>query len=119
MEFGLCIEMALTKMPFEDRIQKAAELGFRFVEMWFVDMSYKGKPDALADLAERANVQITNTVIGAPDGSIGGGLTNPAGALPGGLTNPAAAVPGGLTTPSLGAPTTPASPHPAWAPIRR
>ena len=78
MELGLCIEMALAKLPFEDRLKKAAALGFTNVEMWFVDMSYKGTPDALAKLAEHNGLTITNTVIGAPDGSIGGGLTNPA-----------------------------------------
>ena len=77
MELGLCVEMAFTKLPFEDRLKKAADLGFKNVEMWFVDMSYAGTPQKLAGLAEQAGVRITNTVIGAPDGSIGGGLTNP------------------------------------------
>jgi len=79
MELGLCIEMALTKLPFERRFKKAAELGFEFVEMWFVkDFSYQGTAEKLAKIAERNDVKITNTVIGSPDGSIGGGLTNPA-----------------------------------------
>ena len=77
MELGLCIEMALSKLPFEERIRKAGELGFKNIEMWFVDMSYKGSPANLAKLAEQNNVKITNTVIGAPNGSVGGGLTNP------------------------------------------
>lgn len=77
MELGLCIEMALAAFPFEERIQKAARLGFRNVEMWFVDGSFKGKPEELARIAQKNHVRITNTVIGAPDGSIGGGLTNP------------------------------------------
>lgn len=77
MELGLCIEMALAALPFEERIQKAAQLGFRNVEMWFVDGSFKGKPEELARIAQENHVRITNTVIGAPDGSIGGGLTNP------------------------------------------
>ena len=78
MELGLCIEMAFTKLPFEERIQKAVALGFKNVEMWFVDASFKGKGKELAKIAQQNNVKITNTVIGAPDGSIGGGLTNPA-----------------------------------------
>ncbi len=78
MELGLCIEMAFATLPFEDRLKKAADLGFKNVEMWFVDMSYTGTPGKLAALAENAGVRITNTVIGAPDGSVGGGLTNPA-----------------------------------------
>ena len=77
MRLGLCIEMALTGLPFEKRIEKAAEIGFKNVEMWFVDMSYAGAPADLARLAERHGVHIANTVIGAPDGTIGGGLTDP------------------------------------------
>ena len=77
MEFGLCVEMALTSLPFADRIRKAAELGFKHIEMWFVDGSYQGLPGELARVAREHQVKITNTVIGAPDGSIGGGLTQP------------------------------------------
>ncbi len=78
MKLGLCIEMAFADLPFEDRIRKAAECGYRNVEMWFVDKSFKGKPGQLAQIADAHGVAITNTVIGAPNGSIGGGLTNPA-----------------------------------------
>lgn len=79
MELGLCIEMALTDRPFADRFRAAADAGFQNVEMWFVkDLSYNGTPEALAKLASDAGVKITNTVIGSPDGSLGGGLTNPA-----------------------------------------
>jgi hydroxypyruvate isomerase len=77
MELGLCIEMALTGLPFEDRIRKGADLGLRNVEFWFVDWSYKGKPDHLAEVARQSGVRITNTVVGSPDGSVGGGLTDP------------------------------------------
>lgn len=77
MKFGVCIEMVLTDHPFADRLAAAADLGFENVEMWFTDLSYKGSPDKLAAMARRAGVRITNTVIGAPDGSIGGGLTDP------------------------------------------
>lgn len=78
MELGLCIEMALSDRSFERRLATASELGLRNVEMWFVDMSYKGSPEKLAELAYKHRVRITNTVIGAPDGKVGGGLTNPA-----------------------------------------
>ena len=77
MELGLCIETALAGLPFEDRIAKAAELGFKNVEFWFVDESYQGTPEHLARIAQRDSIRITNTVIGSPDGVIGGGLTAP------------------------------------------
>ena len=79
MELGLCIEMALVDRPFAERFQAAADAGFKCVEMWFVkDLSFSGTPDQLAGLAANAGVCLTNTVIGSPDGGIGGGLTAPA-----------------------------------------
>jgi hydroxypyruvate isomerase len=78
MKLGLCIEMAFADRPFEQRLTAAAKVGFRFVEMWFVDGSFRGPGEELAAMAKRHRVKITNTVIGAPDGSIGGGLTDPA-----------------------------------------
>lgn len=77
MELGLCIEMALTNLPFEDRVKTAARLGFKHVEMWWVDSAFKGTPDQLAKLAQDNGVTITNTLINAPDGSVGSGLTDP------------------------------------------
>ena len=55
MELGLCIEMAFSKLPFEQRLEKAAELGFKNVEMWFVDDSFKGKPEK-----QRQNIRHQN-----------------------------------------------------------
>jgi hydroxypyruvate isomerase len=69
--------MALLHLPFEARVKKAAELGFKYVEMWWVESSFKGSPAELAKLAEQAGVQFTDTVINAPDGSLGGNLTDP------------------------------------------
>ena len=77
MELGLCVEMVFAAVPLAERLRKAAGLGFRNVEMWFVDGSYRGRPDELAGLADRCGVRITNTVIGSPDGSLGGGLIDP------------------------------------------
>jgi hydroxypyruvate isomerase len=78
MKLGLCIEMAFAKLPFERRLAAAAKAGFEYVEMWFVDGSFRGTGEELARLAKKHGVSISNTVIGAPDGSIGGGLTDPA-----------------------------------------
>jgi hydroxypyruvate isomerase len=77
MKIGLCLEMALTKLPFEERVKTAARVGFKYVEMWFVDASFKGTPEQLAKLAQANGVTFTNTVINSPDGSVGSGLTDP------------------------------------------
>ncbi len=78
MRIGLCIEMAFADLPLEDRVRKAADCGFRNVEMWLVDGSFRGRPEQLANIAQTHDITITNTVIGSPDGAIGGGLTSPA-----------------------------------------
>jgi hydroxypyruvate isomerase len=78
MDLGLCIEMIFTADPLPLRMKRAAALGMRNVEMWFIDGSWKGTPEELARVAAESGVRVTNTVIGAPDGSIGGGLTDPA-----------------------------------------
>ena len=77
MKLGLCLEMALTSLPFEGRVKTAARLGFKNVEIWWVDSVFKGTPDQLAKLTQANGVTITNTVINAPDGSVGSGLTDP------------------------------------------
>jgi hydroxypyruvate isomerase len=77
MQLGLCLEMVLTKLPFEERVKTAARLGFKNVELWWVDSTFKGAPDQLAKLAQASGVAITNTVINSPDGSVGSGLTDP------------------------------------------
>jgi len=77
MNIGVCLEAVFTDLPFEERMARAADLGFKFGEFWFVDMTYKGTPENLAKLQQKYGMTLTNTVIGAPDGSLGGGLVNP------------------------------------------
>ncbi len=71
------MEMVFDGKPLNERFEKAAELGFGSVEIWLVDDTFKGRPRDLSGMAADAGVRITNTVIGTPDGSVGGGLTNP------------------------------------------
>ena len=78
MKVSLCLDMALTSLPFEARIMKAGELGLKYVEICLVvGGSFKGTPEELAKLAEKAGVKIMDTVMNAPDGSTGGNLTDP------------------------------------------
>lgn len=85
MKFGICLEMVFTDRPFLERIHLAAEAGFEFAEMWFTDltattsgMDAKDPKQAVKvrTAAAEAGVTMTNVVIGSPDGSIGGGLTD-------------------------------------------
>jgi hydroxypyruvate isomerase len=84
VKYGVCLEMLYTDRPFLDRIPAAAEAGFQCAEMWFTDQtawadgmkpSDPKHPDKVRAAAAAAGVAMTNTVIGSPDGSLGGGLT--------------------------------------------
>jgi hydroxypyruvate isomerase len=74
---GLCLEMVLLKDSFEERVRKAAEAGFKNVEFWWVDGTYKGSPDGIVELARKHKVRFTDTAANSPDGTKGGGLTDP------------------------------------------
>ena len=85
MKYGVCLEMFFTDRPFLDRIATAAQAGFSHAEMWFADQTAWADgmnagdpkhPDKVRAAAAAAGVVITNAVIGSPDGSLGGGLTD-------------------------------------------
>lgn len=85
MKYGTCLEMQFPDRPFLDRIAAVGKAGVKFAEMWFTDMTwYAGGmnqadvkcPDKVRAAAAKAGVTLTNAVIGSPDGSIGGGLTD-------------------------------------------
>lgn len=85
MKYGVCLEMFFTDRAFLARIPAAAEAGFNRAEMWFTDQTAWADgmnaadpkdPDKVRVAAATAGVVITNAVIGSPDGSLGGGLTN-------------------------------------------
>ena len=86
MRYGICLEMIFTDAPFLDRIRMAADAGCDHAEMWFTDGTFNGSDcssdpkgaEKVRTAADQAGVTITNTVVGSPDGSLGGGLTNPA-----------------------------------------
>jgi len=87
MRYGACLEMLFTDIPFLDRIPLVAEAGCRFAEMWFGDLAQaKSVGDArqskkavhIRASAEKSGITMTNVVIGSPDGSLGGGLTDAA-----------------------------------------
>jgi len=77
--------MQFPDRPLLDRIASAGKAGMKYAEMWFTDMTWytKGmntndvkRPDRVRAAAEKAGVTLTNAVIGSPDGSLGGGLTD-------------------------------------------
>jgi hydroxypyruvate isomerase len=73
MKFDICLEMVLTDLPYDQRILKIGECGFKSVEFWMHD-----EKDAvvLKQTAEQAGVDINNLVVNGPAGSPGGSLTD-------------------------------------------
>jgi hydroxypyruvate isomerase len=63
--FALNVESWYTDIPFEQRFNKAAEDGFSYVELWFID-SWKREASDLRILAADAGVKIAQIVGDAP-----------------------------------------------------
>jgi hydroxypyruvate isomerase len=79
VELDVCLETVFPDLPYDQRIQETAKCGYKVVEFWFHDWtSGKGagsvRKDAatLRQVCESTGVSITNMVVNAPDGSIGG-----------------------------------------------
>ena len=77
MKLGLCLEMVYTQRPFEERLKKAAQLGFQYVEMWFTDATYKGTPEALAQAGGATGRGCHQHGNRLARRLLGGGLTDP------------------------------------------
>lgn len=78
MKIDVCVEMALTDLPYEQRIEHAANAGFDLVEFWFHDMTFGAgagqpkDPAAIRQACEAFGVGVNNVVVNAPDGGHGG-----------------------------------------------
>ena len=83
MKIDVCLEMVLTDLPYEKRIEETARAGFDLVEFWFHDATFggpaAGKPkdaEAIRQACEANGVGVNNMVVNAPDGSYGGAPVN-------------------------------------------
>lgn len=82
MKFDICLEMVYTDLPYDERIAKIAEVGFKCVEFWFHDVAAGGPASAPKDAAtlrqvcEQYGVTINNMVVNSPDGGIGGSVVD-------------------------------------------
>lgn len=82
---SVCAECFFTNLPFEERIEKIAAIGFKHIEFWHPEGTFDGKgvdfcqpkdAKALKKAAGDNGVTITDFAFGAWDGSIGGNATN-------------------------------------------
>ena len=83
MNIDVCLEMVLTDLPYEKRIEETAKAGFNMVEFWFHDVTFGGPAAgtpkdaaAIRQACEANGVGVNNMVVNAPDGSVGGAPVN-------------------------------------------
>lgn len=81
IKVDVCLESVFNELPYEERIKKIAEAGYKHVEFWYHDNTFSDDP-AIADKPKDANtllkvckengITINNMVVNASDGSLGG-----------------------------------------------
>jgi hydroxypyruvate isomerase len=82
---SVCAECFFTDIPFEQRIQKIAEIGYKYIEFWHPEGTFNGsiidfdqpkEAQMLKKTADANGVKFNDFAFGAWDGSIGGNATN-------------------------------------------
>jgi len=86
-KISVCTECFFTDLPFEDRVKKIADIGYKYIEFWHPEGTFNGsdidfsEPKDAASLKKTAHdcgVTINDFSFGGWDGSIGGNPTNEA-----------------------------------------
>jgi hydroxypyruvate isomerase len=84
-KLSVCAECFFTHLPFEQRIEKIAAIGYKYIEFWHPEGTFDGKgvdfsqakeAKSLKKAAKDNGVIINDFAFGAWDGSIGGNATN-------------------------------------------
>ncbi len=84
LKFDLCIEPLFPGLNSSEKIRKIAALKFKAIEFWFWDYEFDGTNliptpkniDQIANIISELDIYVNDIVVNAPDGSIGGSLTN-------------------------------------------
>jgi len=80
-KFDVCLECFFSDLPYEDRIQKIAELGFDCVEFWHPEGTWNGSaidermpkdPEVMRQVCDETGVSVAGFVLNAWDGLYGG-----------------------------------------------
>ncbi|NLF32811.1 MAG: TIM barrel protein [Planctomycetes bacterium] len=77
LQFGLVLDTVFRDKPLHERMARVADAGLRNIELWLAEKLCPDPAD-LARQAERAGLRVNSLVMCSPDGSVGGGLTDPA-----------------------------------------
>jgi len=84
-KISVCAECFFTELPFEQRIKKIAEIGYKYIEFWHPEGTFNGKEvdfskpkdaKSLKKAAKDNGITINDFAFSAWDGSIGGNPTN-------------------------------------------
>jgi hydroxypyruvate isomerase len=82
---SVCAECFFTGLPFEDRVAKIADIGYRYIEFWHPEGTFNGKQidfsqpknaAKMTTVAAEKKIAYNDIAFGAWDGSIGGNVTN-------------------------------------------
>ena len=77
-KIDVCIEPFFSNLPYEDRIKKVYDLGFKSYEFWFHNKRFDGKAlidevkdfERIAELNQKYNLTFVDFVFNHPDGGI-------------------------------------------------
>ncbi len=84
-KISVCAECFFTDLPFEERVKKIAEIGYKYIEFWHPEGTFNGKDidfsqtkdfTKLNNVAKETGVVYNDFAFGAWDGSIGGNASN-------------------------------------------
>ncbi|MEN6307819.1 MAG: TIM barrel protein [Anaerohalosphaeraceae bacterium] len=82
---SVCAECFFTGLPFEERVAKIADIGYRYIEFWHPEGTFNGKEvdfsqpknaAKMTKVAAEKKIAYNDFAFGAWDGSIGGNVTN-------------------------------------------
>ena len=82
---SVCAECFFTNIPFEERVGKIADIGYKHIEFWHPEGTFNGSDidfdqakndDSMNKIAAEKGIVYNDFAFGAWDGSIGGNATN-------------------------------------------
>ncbi len=84
-KISVCAECFFTDLPFEERVKKIADIGYKYIEFWHPEGTFDGSSidfsqakdfTKLNAVANESGVAYNDFAFGAWDGSIGGNASN-------------------------------------------
>jgi len=85
IKIGVCIETVFTELPYIERIERVAKIGFPGIEFWFHNRRFDGTNlleemkdiEAIAKVVKDLDLEVTDFVVNSSEGENGGFLVKP------------------------------------------